>query len=108
MDMDSIRLLVAQGKYVGTTHFYERLDERTISLDQVKEAVGNGFIIEERPREKPHPKCTLQGSVDKDFGAGFRFRVPLYIALALGEGVIFLTADWNPPRSLGQKSRRRR
>ena len=38
--------------------------------------------------------------MDKDFGGGFCFRVPLYVAVALGEGVIFLSADWNPPRSL--------
>jgi len=108
MDIETIRFLVAEGNYVGTTHFYERLDERKIDLDQVKIAIATGFILEERPKEKLHPKCTIEGFVDKDFGGGFQFRVPLYLAVALDEGVIFLSANWNPPRSLGQKRGKRR
>lgn len=108
MDIGTIRFLVKEGNYVGTTHFYERLDERKIDLEQVKIAIATGFILEERPKEKPHPKCTIEDFVDKDFGGGFRFRVPLYVVVALGEGVIFLSTDWNPPRSLGQKRKKGR
>lgn len=45
MDISTIRLLVAKGDYVGTTHFYERLDERKIDLEQVKIAIASVELL---------------------------------------------------------------
>lgn len=64
MDIEQIRILWERKEVVFTKHFLERLNQRNINIFQVEEALMNGVIIEERLKEKPHPKCIIQGSED--------------------------------------------
>ena len=51
----SIRELVAAGKYVVGQHASERLEERAIMEWQAVEALAQGTLVLERPSAKPNP-----------------------------------------------------
>lgn len=99
--------MVKAGDWTPTEHFNERLDQRRIDLHQVLEAIRNGDIVEEFPKRSPNPECMIRGTTHRDL-AGFEFDFPLYVQCGVGEVVFLITADWNPPRELGQKGQRRR
>ncbi|PIW14682.1 MAG: hypothetical protein COZ06_16550 [Armatimonadetes bacterium CG_4_10_14_3_um_filter_66_18] len=107
MDIDAIRAMIRDGDWVPTEHFNERLDERTIDLEQVLESIACGEIVHEEPKQSPCPECMIRGLTRRRI-AGIEFEVPLYVQCGIGEVVFFITADWNPPRQFGQRARRSR
>ncbi len=107
MDIDSIRAMVRDGDWTPTEHFQDRLDQRKIDLQQVLEAIEHGEIVQEFPKQSPHPECMIRGVVQREL-AGIEFDMPLYVQCGVGEVIFFITADWNPPREFGQKGRGRR
>ncbi len=62
LDIEKIRMLVRQGDVVWREHAMKRLRERKITRDDVRSAIYNGEIIEDRPDDIPTPCCLILGS----------------------------------------------
>ena len=61
-DIEQIRVLVRQGDVVWRDHALKRLRERRITREDVRNAIYNGEIIEDRPDDVPTPCCLILGS----------------------------------------------
>jgi len=98
---EKIKDAIRQGKYIITTHAYERMGERQITLNEVFSVILNGEIIEQYPRARPYPKCLFLGFV--------RENEPLYVSCAYdGERVRIITVHWfDPERWIDYRTRRR-
>lgn len=105
MDIDHIREMVKLNQYVLSGHCVDRMKERKIEFAQIKGAIENGMIVEKRTKQKPYAEALVRGFVTKKITSDFSLVVPLYIVCGLGDGIVFITVDWNKPRSWGQKRR---
>ena len=61
MNLNDFKKLCAEGKILWTAHALERLQERDISVDDVKHCIMNGEIIEEYPDDFPNPSALIFG-----------------------------------------------
>jgi hypothetical protein len=57
---NTIRQLVAEGKYVVGDHASERFEERGIMEWQAAAALADGEVLLERPRAKPNPAIEVR------------------------------------------------
>lgn len=87
-----------------TREFQRRSDRRGFTLDSAKAVIRSGSNIEERPDQRPYPKATVSGVVDREV-AGVTIRDELHIAVALGEDVILLTGYWKNDRPSRKRGR---
>ena len=60
---DTIRALVAGGRYVVGQHATERPDERGVLKWQIVDGVGGGALIIERPDALPNPAVEVRQSL---------------------------------------------
>jgi hypothetical protein len=67
MDIEILRELCSNVDNIQVTrHAYDRFRERSITLDDVINAISSGEIIEQYPNDYPYPSCLVLGlSVDK-------------------------------------------
>lgn len=61
--LDTIRQLVAEGKYIIGDHASERLEERGIMEWQAAAGLEDGELIAERPSAKPNPAVEVRESL---------------------------------------------
>ena len=61
MDIEIFKKYCREGKILWTNHALERLQERDITVDDVKNCIVNGEIIEEYPDDFPHPSALIFG-----------------------------------------------
>lgn len=59
--LKQIRQQLTKGKIQFTRHGLQRLVERNISLEEIKETGKNAIIIENYPDDKYSPSCLLLG-----------------------------------------------
>jgi hypothetical protein len=97
VDIDSIRVLVAEERYVVSHEFHRRADQRGFSLTLAILAIETGSIVEERPDQTPFPKCTVAATVPRNL-AGVTIGDELHVALAVGDFVVFMTGYWKRDR----------
>lgn len=71
-----------------TTHALERLQERNISLDQVRNAILNGEIIEQYPNDRPFPSCLVVGWMENN--------VPLHVVCGIGNDFLWIITSYYP------------
>ena len=62
LDIGKIRSLVKQGDVVWRDHAIQRLRERRITREDVRNAIYDGEIIEDRPDDIPTPCCLILGT----------------------------------------------
>lgn len=99
--VEQIRQKFSEEKYRITGHCQRRCDSRGISLNEIKEAIAKGKLIETYPEDSPYPSCLILGYVRND--------KPLYVLCALGEIVHIITVHWlDPVKWLDPKTRRER
>lgn len=97
--LEQIRKKFNAGEYQLTRHSQRRCDSRGISLEEIKEVINKGEIIEIYPKDSPYPSCLILGYVRKN--------EPLYILCALGNIVHIITVHWlDPTKWLDPKTRR--
>ena len=68
MCINDFKKFCAEGKILWTAHALERLQERDITVGDVKHCIMNGEVIEEYPNDFPHPSalifgCALDGKI---------------------------------------------
>ena len=62
LDIEQVRMLVKQGHIIWRDHAMKLLRERRITREDVRSAIFNGEIIEDRPDDIPTPSCLILGS----------------------------------------------
>lgn len=101
MNQLKIRSLVEKGLYRLTLHAQKRMDQRGITLEDLKDVLCHGQIIEEYPHNQPYPSCLMMGRVHGGF--------PLYVVCSLEKKVHIITVHWmDPLKWLDPKTRRER
>jgi hypothetical protein len=60
---ETIRTLVAEGKYVVGQHASERLEERGIMEWQAAAGIDDGELLTERPKSRPNPAIEVSESL---------------------------------------------
>ena len=66
LNINIFRRFCTEGKIHWTTHGLERLQERDISVADVKNCIMTGEIIEEYPTDFPNPSCLIFGKTLQD------------------------------------------
>lgn len=61
LKIDDLRVLLNNGTVLWTTHCLQRMGERDIQRDDVKNCILNGEIIENYPDDFPNPSCLVFG-----------------------------------------------
>lgn len=89
-NISNIKQFIKAGKYEITLHALERLDQRQITIPELKEAILSGVIVETYPNDKPFPSCLIMGKIRGGF--------PLYVVCGLGTHKIYIiTTHWMDP-----------
>ena len=88
LDIVQIRTLVRQGNVVWRDHAMKRLRDRKITRDDVRNAIYNGEIIEDRPDDVPTPCCLILGSNIKG-----RY---LHVICGLLDDTVFIISAYYP------------
>lgn len=89
MNRDILQHAVKEGCIEWQRHALERMIEREISREEVKEVLLNGEIIETYPDDEPYPSALFLGWVKKE---------PLHVAMALDfiTGWCFVITAYKP------------
>ncbi|MEW6067497.1 MAG: DUF4258 domain-containing protein [Nitrospirota bacterium] len=66
MDRNSIIRAVENGNIEWQRHALERMMEREIPMEAVKEVLKNGEIIEDYPDDKPYPIALFLGWINNE------------------------------------------
>ncbi len=99
IDLSKIRSLVKNGLYKITLHAQKRMDQRGITLEELKKVIYDGEVVEEYPGDRPYPSCLFMGKVRGD--------LPLYVVCGLGPKAHVITVHWlDPDKWLDPKTRR--
>ena len=78
-----IKKLCESGAIEWTVHAGQRILQRGITRQEVKEAIMTGEVIEDYPDDYPYPSCLLLGSNR------------LHVVCGIGEGRLWIiTAYW--------------
>lgn len=85
MEIETIQNLYKNAKLKWSKHCLERMQERDISIDDVKNCIQTGEIIENYPNDFPHPSCLI-------FGYTINQKILHTIVGSDGETLFFITA----------------
>jgi len=61
LDLESIRKLMEQGRFIISSHARTRMFQRNISTDEIKDIVLRGEIVEEYADDRPCPSALILG-----------------------------------------------
>lgn len=99
MNIVRIQRLIKKRRYRITLHAQKRMDQRGITLEELKEVIYHGVIVEEYPGDKPFPSCLIVGEVRGGF--------PLYIVCAVEKVIHIITVHWMDPSKWFDYQKRR-
>ena len=88
MDINDFKKFCACGKILWTAHALERLQERDISVDDVKNCIMNGEVIEEYPNDFPNPSALI-------FGCALDGKI-LHVVCGIDENFLYLITAYVP------------
>jgi len=89
VDIDGMRNAFASNRYFITTHAKQRMAERRVDDNDLKQVILNGCVIEEYPEARPFPKVLCMAEVRGE---------PLYVSCAFGgKNVYVITVHWYDP-----------
>jgi hypothetical protein len=97
MDIDDIREMIRAGQYEVTIELDRRMNQREVTLEQIKQCIESGRIVrEERRQKRGYVKCTILGYAER-WVAGIKLPglFPLCVACAMGrDEIVLITAYW--------------
>ncbi|MBI1930204.1 DUF4258 domain-containing protein [Candidatus Poribacteria bacterium] len=94
MDIDLIQMLWQAGDVEFTDEALDRMDQRGITVENIGQAIMGGRIIEERPRARPHAKCTVQGWANRKIAGLDIGLYSLNVACAVTDMLRIITVYW--------------
>ena len=68
---------------VLTDHLLTRIRQRRIKLEDIKNAISKGEIIEQYPTDYPFPSCLINGD-------------DIHIVCSVGEGRLYIITAYRP------------
>ena len=75
-------------KIIYTDHATDRMFERNIEDEDVKEALKTGIVIESRPDAKPNACCLVLGKAKSG--------TPLHVAVAFRKNLVLILTVYQP------------
>ncbi len=66
VEIEAIQSLYNDSKINWSKHCLERMQERDITIDDVRKCINTGEIIEDYPADFPHPNCLIFGYTLKE------------------------------------------
>ena len=66
INIEDIREYYKADRVFATAHAAERFRQRGIKASDIREAIGNGEIIEQYPDDYPYPSCLIFGKDKND------------------------------------------
>ena len=82
--LEEIVALCRQGELQWTSHVQQRIAQRGITRQEVKEAIIVGEIIEEYPTDYPFPSCLVLG------------KNHLHVVCGIGEKRLWIITAYHP------------
>ncbi|MBO4853443.1 MAG: DUF4258 domain-containing protein [Schwartzia sp.] len=82
--LEELTALCRQGKIQWTSHVQQRIAQRGIKRQEVKEAIITGEIIEEYPTDYPFPSCLILG------------KNRLHVVCGIGENLLWIITAYRP------------
>lgn len=100
LDIQTIRIYLQKKKTDWTKHCLNRLNQRDITIPDVKNAINNGRIIEYYYDDYPHPSCLI-------LGHSLRNEV-LHIVCGMSEDTLHMITAYYPNISKWEKDMKTR
>ena len=100
MNITNYKRLCSEGKILWSTHALKRLQERGITVDDVKSCIMSGEIIEEYPNDFPHPSALI-------FGYDLNEKI-IHVVCGTDEKFLFLVTAYVPTTEKFMEDRRTR
>lgn len=88
MQIEAVRALCRDETIVMTQHVALRCRERGIVLEDMKQAIMQGEIIEDYPTDYPYPSCLV-------LGRSLASRA-LHVVCGVGEGLLWIITAYYP------------
>lgn len=88
VNFDELKQLVKEGKVVWREHALQRMRERNILRDSVKEGIFSGEIIERYPEDYPVPSCLILGYTEQV--------TPIHVVCSVFEGMACIITTYIP------------
>ena len=83
LQLENIRNLCTDELMVLTDHLTTRMRQRQIRLEDIKNTIKNGQIIEQYPTDYPFPSCLINGN-------------NLHIVCSIGSGRLYIITAYKP------------
>ena len=83
MQIEDIRILCTNETIVLTDHLATRMRQRQIRLEEIKETLMSGQIIEQYPDDFPFPSCLINGN-------------NIHIVCSIGDERLFIITAYRP------------
>ena len=87
-NIDDIRQALHEGRIFWREHVLERMLERDISKNDIKNCIENGKIIEEYVDDFPFPSCLV-------FGYTINNR-PIHVVCSINGGIVYIITAYEP------------
>jgi hypothetical protein len=81
--IEDIRSCCTDDTIVLTEHLLTRMRQRHIRLNEIKQAIYNGEIIEQYPTDYPFPSCLVNAE-------------DIHIVCSIGEGRLYIITAYRP------------
>lgn len=88
LSIDALRDLCSDDTIAMTQHASKRLRERRITLEEIKQAIMCGEIIESYPDDYPYPSCLV-------LGAPVAERI-IHVVCGIGIGFLWVITAYEP------------
>jgi hypothetical protein len=99
IDLEHIKKLIEQDRFIISNHARVRMFQRNISTDAIKGIIMKGEIIEEYPKDEPCPSALI---------LAFLKNIPYHIVVAQCEDHVRIVTVYKPEKDkwTGYRTRR--
>ena len=93
--IDDVRAYCANDTIILTEHLLTRMRQRHIKLEDIKNAIAEGEIIEQYPIDYPFPSCLVNAE-------------NIHVVCSVGEGSLYIITAYRPTPEQWQDGGRKR
>lgn len=83
LQIEDIRRLCTDDTIVLTEHLTTRMRQRNLRLEDIKNTIGNGQIIEQYPTDYPFPSCLINWD-------------NIHVVCSVGDGRLYVITAYRP------------
>ena len=86
--IDDMRAAVQNRRVLWRDHAVEKMLQREIRKQEVKECIFNGEIVEEYHTDRPFPSCLIFSYTEANR--------PIHVVCSMNEGVLYIITAYEP------------